>query len=100
MENLQKYLFVLFLAIILAVIHSNANAINNCKIDGNECNFDDECCGRSCISKEGNNQIKFCALSPDEIGCLGRGVECTWGNVTCCNFCKPNLAPNWAAFCT
>jgi hypothetical protein len=40
MEKLQKYLFVFFLAIILAVIQSNANAINDCKIDGNECNFD------------------------------------------------------------
>jgi hypothetical protein len=63
MANLSKYLLVFFLAIIIAVIQSNANAINNCLIDGKECNFDHECCCRSCISNDGINHIKFCALS-------------------------------------
>jgi hypothetical protein len=97
MENSQKYLFFFFLAFILAVIQSNAYAINDCKIDGNECNFDHECCDRSCISKDGNNQIKFCALNKEEIKCSTRGVECDTGNVTCCNICRINWS---GAFCT
>ncbi len=95
MEKLLKYLFVLLLAIILVVKQSNANAINECKIDGNECNSDFECCNRSCISNDGINH--FCAYNTEEIKCLSHGEDCTFGNITCCHQCRIN----WArAFCT
>ncbi len=91
MDNLLKFLFVVLFAIIIAVIQSNGNAIDNCKIDGNECNSDDECCGRSCIpTMDGISRI--CTLSTEEVKCYSHGEDCSLRNITCCNQCRINWA--------